>query len=79
MDALITALTITAFIMMGSTLFVMIWEMLDNKKPINIKEETIDRVKEYLATDDKSKIEEFVDLSILQLIHIDEYNIKEEN
>ena len=62
MDALITALTITAFIMMGSTLFVMIWEMLDNKKPINIKEETIDRVKEYLATDDKSKIEEFVDL-----------------
>lgn len=69
MDAFITALIITAFIMMGSTLFVMIWEMIDNKRSVRLEEETYQQVITFLDNEEKTNIETLINMATLSYLN----------
>ena len=68
MDAFITALIITAFIMMASTLFVMIWEMIDNKRSVRLEEETYQQVITFLDNEEKTNIETLINMATLSYL-----------
>jgi len=68
MEQVFTAVTISVFMMMGSALFVLIWEMLDNKQPkhlINLEEEVYQEVIIFLGSDDKNNIARLINDAVL--------------
>ena len=62
MDTLLTALGFVIVMMMGCTLYVLIWETVDkkNKSGINLGDELHQKIVDYLNTDDKDKVTEFI-------------------
>ena len=67
MEQVFTAVTISVFIMMGSALFVLIWEMLDKqpKHLINLEEEVYQEVIIFLGSDDKNNIARLINDAVL--------------
>ena len=60
MDTFLTAMTITLFMMMGCALYVLVWEAVDKKNGIKLEGELHQKIVNYLNTDDKDKVTEFV-------------------
>ena len=67
MEQVFTAVTISVFMMMGSALFVLIWEMLDKqpKHLINLEEEVYQEVIIILGSDDKNNIARLINDAVL--------------
>ena len=70
MEQVFTAVTISVFMMMGSALFVLIWEMLDKqpKHLINLEEEVYQEVIIFLGSDDKNNIARLINDAVLNYI-----------
>ena len=64
MDTLLTALGIVVVMMMGCALYVLIWEAVDKKKGINLGGELHQKIVDYLNTDDKDEITEFIEQTV---------------
>ena len=64
MDTLLTALGIVVVMMMGCALYVLIWEALDKKKGINLETGLHQKIVDYLNTDDKDEITEFIEQTV---------------
>ena len=64
MDTFLTAMTITLFMMMGCALYVLVWEAIDKKSGIKLEGELHQKIVDYLNTDDKDKVTEFVGQTI---------------
>ena len=60
MDTFLTAMTITLFMMMGCALYVLVWEAIDKKCGIQLEGKLHQKIVDYLNTDDKDKVTEFV-------------------
>ena len=62
MNAFITAVIISLFMMMGSALIVLIWEIIDNKDKgkVDLGESLQVRVSDFLDTEDKDEIKKYV-------------------
>ena len=67
MEQVFTAVTISVFMMMGSALFVLIWEMLDKqpKHLVNLEEEVYQEVIIFLGSDDKNNIARLINDAVL--------------
>ena len=65
MDTLLTALGIVVVMMMSCALYVLIWEALDKKKGINLGGELHQKIVDYLNTDDKDEITEFIEQTVI--------------
>ena len=67
MDTLLTALGFVIVMMMGCTLYVLIWEAVDkkNKSGINLGDELHQKIVDYLNTDDKDEITEFIEQTVI--------------
>ena len=74
MEQLFTAVTISLFMMMGSALYVLLWDVIDNQKHkhpnhlINLEEEIYQQVIIFLANEDKDNITALVNKAILQYL-----------
>ena len=68
MDTLLTALGIVVVMMMGCALYVLIWEALDKKKGINLEPGLHQKIVDYLNTDDKDEITEFIEQTIIDYL-----------
>jgi len=68
MDTLLTALGIVVVMMMGCALYVLIWEALDKKKGINLETGLHQKIVDYLNTDDKDEITEFIEQTIIDYL-----------
>ena len=66
MDTLLTAITITLLMMMGCALYVLVWDKIDKKTQggINLGDELHQKIVNYLNTDDKNEITEFVEQTV---------------
>ena len=66
MDTLVTALGIVVVMMMGCALWVLGWDALDKKTQgaINLGDELHQKIVNYLNTDDKDEITEFVEQTV---------------
>ena len=62
MNAFITAVIISLFMMMGSALIVLIWEIIDNKDKgkVDLGESLQVKVSDFLDTEDKDEINKYV-------------------
>ena len=62
MNAFITAVIISLFMMMGSALIVLIWEIIDNKGKgkLDLGESLHVRISDFLDTEDKDEIKKYV-------------------
>ena len=62
MDTFLTALGIVVVMMMGSALWVLVWDAIDKKKNsgINLGDEVHQKIIDYLNTNDKDKVTEFI-------------------
>ena len=62
MNAFITAVIISLFIMMGCALIVLIWEIIDNKDKgkVDLGESLHVRISDFLDTEDKDEIKKYV-------------------
>ena len=62
MNAFITAVIISLFMMMGSALIVLIWEIIDNKDKgkVDLGESLQVKVSDFLDTEDKDEIKKYV-------------------
>ena len=62
MNAFITAVIISLFMMMGSALIVLIWEIIDNKDKgkVDLGESLHVRISDFLDTEDKDEIKKYV-------------------
>ena len=62
MNAFITAVIISLFMMMGSALIVFIWEIIDNKDKgkVDLGESLHVRISDFLDTEDKDEIKKYV-------------------
>ena len=62
MNAFITAVIISLFMMMGSALIVLIWEIIDNKDKgkVDLGESLHVRISDFLDTEDKDEINKYV-------------------
>ena len=64
MEQALTALYITMFMLMGSALFVFIWEALDSGKEkkwkINLGEKLHQKIVDFLGSDDNDEIKDFI-------------------
>ena len=66
MEQVFTAVTISIFMMMGSALYVLIWDILDNdskekKLKIDLGEGLHQRIVDFIGVDDKDEIKDFID------------------
>jgi len=66
MEQVFTAVTISIFMMMGSALYVLIWDVLDNdskekKWKIDLGERLHQRIVGFIGVDDKDEIKDFID------------------
>ena len=68
MDTFLTALGIVVVMMMGCTLYVLIWEALDKKKGINLEGGLHQKIVDYLNTDDKDKVTEFIEQTVIDYL-----------
>jgi len=68
MDTLLTALGIVVVMMMGCALYVLIWEALDKKKGINLETGLHQKIVDYLNTDDKDEITEFIEQTVIDYL-----------
>ena len=68
MDTLLTALGIVVVMMMGCALYVLIWEALDKKKGINLGAGLHQKIVDYLNTDDKDEITEFIEQTVIDYL-----------
>ena len=66
MDTFVTALGITVVMMMGCALWVLVWDAIDKKTQsgINLGDELHQKIVNYLNTDEKDKITEFVEQTV---------------
>ena len=66
MDTFVTALGITVVIMMGCALWVLLWDVIDKKtnSGINLGDELNQKIVDYLNTDDKDKVTEFIEQTV---------------
>ena len=66
MDTLVTALGIVVVMMMGCALWVLVWDAIDKKTQggINLGNELHHKIVNYLNTDDKDEITEFVEQTV---------------
>ena len=66
MDTLVTALGIVVVMMMGCALWVLVWDAIDKKTQggINLETELHQKIVNYLNTDEKEKITEFVEQTV---------------
>jgi len=66
MDTFVTALGITVVIMMGCALWVLLWDAIDKKtnSGINLGDELNQKIVDYLNTDDKDKVTEFIEQTV---------------
>ena len=62
MNAFITAVIISLFMMMGSALIVLIWEIIDNKGKgkLDLGESLHVRISDFLDSEDKDDIKKYV-------------------
>ena len=63
MDTFLTALGFVILMIMGCALWVFVWDKIDNKKKksgINLGDELHQKIVDYLNTDDKDKVTEFI-------------------
>ena len=68
MDTLLTALGFVVVMMMGCALYVLIWEALDKKKGINLETGLHQKIVDYLNTDDKDEITEFIEQTVIDYL-----------
>ena len=71
MEQFWTAITISAFMMMGCTLYVLIWEAIDNRKKksgIDLGDELHQKIVYHLNTDDKDKVTEFIEQTVIDYL-----------
>jgi len=68
MDTLLTALGFVVVMMMGCALYVLIWEALDKKKGINLETGLHQKIVDYLNTDDKDEITEFIEQAVIDYL-----------
>ena len=71
MEQFWTAITISVFMMMGSALYVLIWEAIDNQKKksgIDLGDELHQKKVDYLNTDDKDKVTEFIEQTVIDYL-----------
>ena len=70
MDTLLTALGIVVVMMMGCALYVLIWEAVDKKRNsgINLGDELQQKIVDYLNTDDKDKVTEFIEQTVIDYL-----------
>ena len=71
MNTFLTAITISVFMMMGCALYVLIWEAIDNKKKksgIDLGDELHQKIVDYLNTDDKEKVTEFIEQTVIDYL-----------
>ena len=71
MEQFWTAITISVFMMMGSALYVLIWEAIDNQKKksgIDLGDELHQKIVDYLNTDDKDKVTEFIEQTVIDYL-----------
>ena len=66
MKQVLTAVTISIFMMMGSALYVLIWDILDNdskekKWKIDLGERLHQKIVDFIGVDDKDEIKDFID------------------
>ena len=66
MEQVLTEVTISIFMMMGSALYVLIWDVLDNdskekKWKIDLGERLHQRIVDFIGVDDKDEIKDFID------------------
>jgi len=57
--------------MMGCTLYVLIWEAIDNRKKksgIDLGDELHQKIVDYLNTDDKEKVTEFIEQTVIDYL-----------
>ena len=66
MDTFLTALGFVVVMMMGSALWVLVWDAIDKKKNsgINLGAELHQKIVDYLNTDDKDKVTEFIEQTV---------------
>ena len=62
MHAFFTAVIISLFMMMGSALIVLIWEIIDNKDKgkVDLGESLHVRISDFLDTEDKDEIKKYL-------------------
>ena len=71
MEQFWTAITISVFMMMGCALYILIWEAIDNKKKksgIDLGDELHQKIVDYLNTDDKEKVTEFIEQTVIDYL-----------
>ena len=70
MDTFLTALGIVVVMMMGSALWVLVWDAIDKKKNngINLGDEVHQKIVDYLNTDDKDKVTEFIEQTVIDYL-----------
>ena len=76
MEQILTAITISVFMMMGSALYVLIWDVLEGTKKKNkndLDEKVYQRLIDYLDTDDQTKISNFIEQTIIDHLNASEY------
>ena len=66
MDTFVTALGIVVVMMMGCALWVLVWDAIDKKtnSGINLGDELNQKIVDYLNTDDKDKVTEFIEQTV---------------
>ena len=71
MDTFLTALGIVIVMMMSSALYILIWDAIDNKKKksgIDLGDELHQKIVDYLNTDDKDKVTEFIEQTVIDYL-----------
>ena len=71
MDTFLTALGFVILMMMGSVLWVFVWDKIDNKKKksgIDLGDELHQKIVDYLNTDDKEKVTEFIEQTVIDYL-----------
>ena len=68
MNTIFTAVTISVFIMMGCTLFVLIWEMIDNKRSVVLEKEIYQQVITFLGKEDKLGVSAIINEATLNYL-----------
>ena len=69
MEQFFIAVTISVFIMMGCTLFVLFWEMIDNKRSVILDKEVHQQVINFLGREDKTNINLLINEATLNHIN----------
>ena len=71
MDTFLTASGIVILMIMGSVLWVFVWDKIDNKKKksgIDLGDELHQKIVDYLNTDDKDKVTEFIEQTVIDYL-----------